>query len=635
MKSKVEELYDYYFEKKLDMIFDSQNSDSVSSFIVEKISDIERWFSGYQRVENSLKCYNYCDLFGRLLLDEWYDNAEDFNYGYALVEKYFQKYGCVKKNIIDTNGKLISPEWFDEIKFEDDCIYGINSQSNDVRVLKQNYPPVTKPNYKVVEKNGKYNFKRIDGTFVLKEWADSLEDYVDGLALVCINGKYNLVDINGSFLSKDEWFDKIYGYRYMIQEGYATVYKDGKFNIMDPKGNLLIDWIKETKHITPFNYPTKHDIIPFVDLKEYKITNIKESYNEISNGVESYQIKGFPIRVYDEYILCCRHIGVDKEYPTFEYFLFNKKTKQYKKIGRNVVSEGFLGMGKGHYRCLAFDDNFIHDNYNHKVYFIYGSQIIDITDYYNRKLKGKRSVRVNKKLSNILSIDDFHYENLEVINQILREERERELSEQERHDDEISQENLMKKITEFEAEEKRRDETVRTTIKEIEERFQLLKELEASGAIIQIKYDDLYEKVYDGIKYHLEFKDDVIKDNRLHMFELSSETFENVKMDGIDFRKCNLDSICPTKVYKKNLRGCNFEGVHFGPFTSFVGVDIRGSKFGYDENNRTMDVMPHFNEAIFDETTTFNGIPLTELVKRSEKEEGLFEEENQARKINV
>lgn len=96
----------------------------------------------------------------------------------------------------------------------------------------------------------------------------------------------------------------------------------------------------------------------------------------------------------------------------------------------------------------------------------------------------------------------------------------------------------------------------------------------------------------------------------LKYLDLSSVSFDNVDCRDMDFRGCNLGILFrPQKVYGKNLSGCNFEKVYFSIKTNFTGVDIRGCKFSDDDDNKTIDfVLPSLADAIYDETTTYNGI---------------------------
>ena len=63
------------------------------------------------------------------------------------------------------------------------------------------------------------------------------------------------------------------------------------------------------------------------------------------------------------------------------------------------------------------------------------------------------------------------------------------------------------------------------------------------------------------------------------------------------------------------MSGCNFEGIFISPFADFTGVNIKGTKFGTDDNPLTYDDFNlSFKNAIYDETTTYNGIPISNFL---------------------
>ena len=82
----------------------------------------------------------------------------------------------------------------------------------------------------------------------------------------------------------------------------------------------------------------------------------------------------------------------------------------------------------------------------------------------------------------------------------------------------------------------------------------------------------------------------------------------------------------PTKVYKRDCSNCIFDGVHFDPLISWEGVNICGSTFSDDKDYKTPNIMPAFEHAIYDDTTLYNGKPLTQLIKKKKEEEKPVEE---------
>ena len=125
---------------------------------------------------------------------------------------------------------------------------------------------------------------------------------------------------------------------------------------------------------------------------------------------------------------------------------------------------------------------------------------------------------------------------------------------------------------------------------------------------MQIDEKDLFVKIED----HLEISPVYI--NALKFIDLRYISFDNVKVDEIDFRGTNL-LLNPQIVYRKNLRECDFDRIFISPFLNFRGVDIRGCRFSEDDNPTTDD---HFNltfkDAIYDETTTYNGISFIKIL---------------------
>ena len=70
----------------------------------------------------------------------------------------------------------------------------------------------------------------------------------------------------------------------------------------------------------------------------------------------------------------------------------------------------------------------------------------------------------------------------------------------------------------------------------------------------------------------------------------------------------------------KDLSNCNFEGVYISSFKNFKDVDIRGTKFGEDKDPTTLDRFnATFEYAIYDENTTYNGIPFTQIISAPKK----------------
>jgi hypothetical protein len=269
--------------------------------------------------------------------------------------------------------------------------------------------------------------------------------------------------------------------------------------------------------------------------------------------------------------------------------LYNSKDNSYGKLG-NVEK-------------VYYDDKFI--KVKDKIYYPYKETLIDISDYYNEKLKSMKTIRINEDIGLVLSKRDYIREydpvRKEEIKRIAEEEINRKIREKQEQDKSI------KEAARKKEEEKQRIDDARL---HMEKSIRLYSDLVKNNKIDRVKVSDLYEEVDD----HLEIKKEYIP--FLKFIDLSGETFKNVNLSGIDFRDTNIN-LYPQIIYQKDLSNCNFEGLNLGPFINFSGVIINGAHFSYDDDKYTIDVFnTTFDDAIYDENTTFNGKPIVEYFKK-------------------
>ncbi len=656
--------YDYYLEKTLDKIFDvNSTANPKTSIISERFhARLNNFFDGYKLVQNDLKMYNYRDYKGRLLSDDWFDRGYEFKNGYAIIGKYMEDSNSIKENIIDRDGNIVCDKWFDFISYFDGKITGynffdedtrdkyVNSRNDEARfhasiinvyasdttsseVLVDFRGKDVEKDYKIVEINGKYNFRKPNRHLLLKENVDEVKPFSDGYALVKNNGKYNIVDVNGDYVSKNEWFDAITDYcwynrlDFVKGRGYVIVFKKidkvMHYNIMDLKGNLLIDWTPVIRALNPYYDDAQLSAIRYIDLKGYTYKKVGLSY-VLSKGSEEIQLKYRPLRVYDNFVLCVKtKYNMLYGETLYYYYLIDKKTKKRYKVGCNrAFSQGPDDYGNYNRCCFAFDDNFIHDSFHKKTYLIYGPQIIDITDYFNRKLINKRTVTVNKSVERIIPLKEFNLTNTSSIDKVLKEDEEREKIRQTIYDKDRKTREIGELLNRYKNDEegiKKVIEVVEGDLDEdferVDEKIELLYQLRQKGAkLAKLTFNEWY--LFKKVDNHYEFRNSVIKNERLHMFKTAGETFENVKMDNLYIEGCDLSGLEPTKVFNRNMSHSSFIKVHFDPLKSWAGVNIIGCTFTDDEDPLTVKIMPAFEDAIYDDTTTYNGIPLTTLIKR-------------------
>lgn len=213
----------------------------------------EEWFSvcslnfsdGFAKVSRTYGD-NYIDKRGNLLSPErWFKQCYEFEQGYGrvVIDKY--------ENLVDINGNVIFKEKFESCFVPDDGLC-------------------------VVQKDGKWNIAKLDGNYVLDDFAvdvkslhsgmfgiqsdDDLWSIVDkegkpittdrfeecrsfscGFSQVKKDGKWNYVGLDGKILVKERWFDSCMEFCY----GYAIV-TDNKdkidfrtYNFIDIHGNLV------------------------------------------------------------------------------------------------------------------------------------------------------------------------------------------------------------------------------------------------------------------------------------------------------------------------------------------------------------------------------------------------------------
>ena len=576
--------------------FIDRTSKSISS---EWYDDISSFREGYAKVQSNNK-HNFIDKMGNLLLKEWpnYQIAADFHEGYALVEN------DNKYNFIDKTGNLLFEKWLNYQLVESFHEgYALVKNNNKYNFIDKtgNLLFIEWPNYQFVDsfhegyavviENSKYNFIDKTGNLLLKDWYDyasDFENYASDFekkrAIVKKNdNKYNFIDKTGNLLLK-EWYDDI-NYLY---EGYARVKGNYKYNYIDKTGSLLSkDWYEDKKN-------SKKNCENYI-LSKMNNYNVKKKLfggYKCFNSYDKFSIKYKPIKDYGIiYVLCINENN---------FYLYNRKTKEYKNIGTNIV----------------YNDLFIYNN--DKVYFIYNDKKIDITDYYTNNLiehlMNNNTLNITPNIE-ILSKVDFDYLNSEEKNKFLIEEKEKnkkikEEQEKLKQDQDIENAEKEKK----EQQEKLNLELVDTliTLKDSINKLNELKKRLGNIKIQKIIVDNILVDIDDHKEIMNELKD------KLQFIDLSIISFKDVDISGIDFKGCNIH-LFPQEVYKKDLRDCDFTGINIDPFMNFRGVDIRGAKFSMDSNPSTLDVMPNFAGAIYDETTTYNGKSLVEILGSCEE----------------
>ena len=167
----------------------------------------------YRIVKEKSK-WNFINIKGEYLSDQWFDAVWEFVEGFAKV-------GLNGKfNFINTACEYLSDQWFDYV---DNFLEGI------VRV----------------QLNKKWNLLNTKGEIVSEQWFDSVDNFENGFARVALKGKWNFLKLDGTLLS-NLWFDVVWGF----VDGFIKVYLNGKgWNFINTEGKLISDqWFDDVSY---------------------------------------------------------------------------------------------------------------------------------------------------------------------------------------------------------------------------------------------------------------------------------------------------------------------------------------------------------------------------------------------------
>ncbi len=564
--------------------------------------EVENFHEGYAVVKiSNPKQYGLIDYDGKLM-SELYDRVEEYQNGYARVYKINKGW-----NFIDLEGKLINDDmWYDNVRDFDKLGFALVS-SGSTSEYKSSYYGLNK----IINDKG--------------EIVCSCDGYIEPV-LYEKHGMYRCHFSSGTryFSAKNNKYydyDDIYecSNEVKAQYGYAVVKKDGMYNYIDKNGELLlpefvsIEKLNKVVMLSESFYRIGRKIYSKkIDLQGYNVEKKLFGYHCTSDALDDYVVKYLPIKRYGfRYTLCLNNGTV---------YLFDRvavdRKKQYKELGE--------------VQNIEYDDNFIFDKKNKKVYLMYEEQKIDITEYYNKYLR-VRGTRINitPGIGRIISQSEYEALNPEEIAKIEKEERDkkkREIEEKEnarkKQEEEAKNAQLKSQREILEEQRKNSEEANIKALRQILEGLQVLRNNNGDmGKIIgafrkENKITNIFVQVGDHKEINPTYFDILL------LFDLSGISFTNVKVEDVDFSKTNVtlgkSFLDPQTVYQKSLKGCNFTGIYIDPFANFdlTGVDVRGATFSKDSNEGTLDQTPNFEDAIYDDRTTYNGIPVKKIIEQ-------------------
>lgn len=622
--------------------FINQNGDFINSDIY---SGAGEFHNGYAIVLDS-KGYFYIGKDGKPITKKRFDNAYNFTKdGFARVFKNGQW------NYINTKGELLleqgikdSAGKYSEYKNDNKACDFVNGYAR-IKVGKDEWDYIDTSGQYIFGPKRKVAYAKDFGEDgyatggIINEYQSHTykKSYFDGKGNIVSSVKYEeaypfvnghaLVQLYCRFEGRDTdelcWaiIDKnfnVVGNKYYID---ATILDDGtvivrrpyEVNYIDmntglPAGAWIpsydsIGWKKNTEICNKnfIKYGHYYDCLTR-DLGDYHVEP-KLINNIISNGRITFKVKKDYnlIKAFGERYLLFQQVTENREKKVFtRLYLYDVDRKEFEYIGSPQE--------------VTFDDYFIriHErSFNKKCYFIYNNKKYDVPeDYYKKFLVGREQINFTPGIE-IKSKDDFFIEYEEMIKRASDEKRKAMLDAKEKES--LAQEMLAleKAKAQNEAQEIANqlewDATTNTLIDAVKnlERLEKLR-----GVRVRVRISNLFIKVGN----HKEINPIYISTIGLKHIDFSGVSLANVFVEGLDFEGCNIN-LDPQEVYGGSLKNCNFEGIHFSPLTDFSGIDIRGARFGSDNDPKTVDyINSFFSSAIYDETTIYNNEPLTKLI---------------------
>ncbi len=657
MEEKMDLLYKEYLNRQLDSIFMTNGDVETPNLIIGNPTLYEH--------RNNKNGYNY-DVysgkrsFSKVIINDKLVPCTIYGYskGYALIEDFFMP----KANFLDENNNLVSDVWYDEVN---NYINGYATAriGNKYFYLDENRRPVNskgysyatdfKDGYAIVTSKDENTFDIIDTNFkIVFSFSNLIRRYGNGFDLVTSYSSQQYFLINpcyGYYLSAPHVHHFLKNGLYYFDESSDKIvifyYVNGKELFNCPK-EIAEEITTSSTHI---NIERNVQFNPD-DIGNYKVkkgfTNYICERREDKKVIDRFTVKYKPIKRFSYRYTLCIHEDT--------YYLYDRNSNSYPQ--------------SWDFHNIIYDDNFIYDKKEDKVYFIYENNFLEITEYYINNLIDKRNISINKSIKEILNRTDFSYRNMDKVDELLQEEKERKKKDDEKkkkEQEEKERQEKLKRIEEqmkrLQAERDRVEQNEKEALAKIREGLAVLKdngvknlpvkkvEIENIFAIndnhkeIDSKYINLLMVIdllnvrftnvkVNGIDFrgtNIEISDDNLNPQTVYNKDLSNCNFEgvyisptvrftDVNINGIDFRGTNIEiggyNLNPQTVYNKDLSNCNFEGIHISPLANFTGVNIKGTKFSIDNNPMTMDVFNvTFKDAIYDENTTYNGTSFYEL----------------------
>jgi hypothetical protein len=205
--------------------------------------------AGYMRPDGSLVKDLSTEYFG----------GSDFSHGYAVLRK--------DDGFVYINDKLevVSPDTYRAAEPFSEGFAAVRGQ-NGYYFVDTRFKPLGRHMFKLAysfqdgvalvgEAGGTYNYISSKGNLILEQWFKLGEiwlNFQEGFCKIEKDGKYNFIDNRGEILSKDQWFD----YVLPFENGYSIVGKQNKENFLGRDGKLVSNiWFDDIKELAEGQIP--------------------------------------------------------------------------------------------------------------------------------------------------------------------------------------------------------------------------------------------------------------------------------------------------------------------------------------------------------------------------------------------
>ena len=216
--------------------------DNLSGIIKEKLRNKDL----YMPIQKKNGKWNFIDSNGKYLSKQWFEEVSPFKEGWACVRRYD------RWNYINEEGKYMNEYWFYDgitpfsegwAAVRTGCTwYFINSEGEFLRrgeIFRGEFygAGLFSEGWACVKVYGlKFNFINSAGKYLSDQRFDLARTFSEGWACVKLSGKWNYVNSEGIYLS-DQCFD----FARTFSEGWGCVELNGRWNFINSEGEYRFD----------------------------------------------------------------------------------------------------------------------------------------------------------------------------------------------------------------------------------------------------------------------------------------------------------------------------------------------------------------------------------------------------------